>query len=94
MAINTQGRAHFFGPNGEQRIFEDGEEVPKGWRDHPFEKAKHPFDGDGDGEPGGGASGGDKDELRDLRAEYQKVVGKRPYNGWDADTLREKIAAA
>lgn len=29
-----------------------------------------------------------------LRAEYQRVVGKKPYNGWNADTLREKIAAA
>lgn len=35
-----------------------------------------------------------KDELAELRAEYQEVVGKRPFYGWDADTLREKIAEA
>ena len=33
-------------------------------------------------------------ELADLRAEYQRRVGKRPFNGWNATTLREKIAAA
>lgn len=27
--------------------------------------------------------------LRDL---YEEVVGKRPFNGWDAETLSEKIA--
>lgn len=35
-----------------------------------------------------------EDELAELRAEYQKAVGKRAYHGWDADTLREKIAEA
>lgn len=35
-----------------------------------------------------------KDELAELRAEYQEVVGKRPFYGWDAVTLREKIAEA
>lgn len=30
------------------------------------------------------------DALRDL---YEEVVGKRPFNGWDAKTLSEKIAA-
>ena len=34
------------------------------------------------------------DELTDLRAQYQDAVGKRAYHGWDADTLREKIAEA
>jgi len=32
--------------------------------------------------------------LTALRAEYQEVVGKRPFHGWDADTLREKITEA
>ena len=36
----------------------------------------------------------DDKELSALRAEYQETVGKRPYHGWDADTLREKIAEA
>lgn len=34
------------------------------------------------------------DDLTALRAEYQDVVGKRAYHGWDADELREKIAEA
>lgn len=33
-----------------------------------------------------------EDELAELRSEYQEAVGKRAYHGWDADTLREKIA--
>ena len=35
-----------------------------------------------------------EDELADLRAQYQDAVGKRAYHGWDAGTLREKIAEA
>jgi hypothetical protein len=27
-----------------------------------------------------------------LRQEYQAKFGKKPFNGWDAATLREKIA--
>ncbi|MCG5483667.1 MAG: hypothetical protein KK482_08090 [Sinorhizobium meliloti] len=33
-------------------------------------------------------------DLTALRKEYQKVAGKRPFNGWDAETLRSKIAEA
>lgn len=33
------------------------------------------------------------EELAGLRAEYKKVKGKKPFNGWDADTLREKMGA-
>jgi hypothetical protein len=29
-----------------------------------------------------------------LRAEYKRIVGKAPFNGWDETTLRAKIAAA
>lgn len=32
--------------------------------------------------------------LKRLRADYQRVTGKRPYHGWDAATLRTKIAEA
>lgn len=35
-------------------------------------------------------SGGD---MSALRAAYQQTIGKRPFPGWDADTLRQKIAA-
>lgn len=34
------------------------------------------------------------DDLAALRALYQEKLGKRPFNGWDAATLRAKIAAA
>lgn len=34
----------------------------------------------------------DEDDLAELRAEYQEKIGKKPYHGWDADTLREKMA--
>lgn len=32
--------------------------------------------------------------LSALRAEYQKVVGKRPFHGWDAAELRAKLDEA
>lgn len=34
------------------------------------------------------------DEITLLRAEYERVVGKRPFMGWDEAKLREKIAEA
>lgn len=34
------------------------------------------------------------DDIAALRADYQAKFDKRPFNGWDADTLREKIAEA
>lgn len=34
----------------------------------------------------------DDGNLAALRAEYQSVVGKRPYHGWDEQMLRAKIS--
>lgn len=34
------------------------------------------------------------DELSDLRAQYQEIVGKKPYHGWGADELRKRIDEA
>lgn len=34
------------------------------------------------------------ENLRALRAAYETKVGRRPFYGWDASTLREKIAEA
>lgn len=34
------------------------------------------------------------DEVAELRAEYERVVGKRPFMGWGAEALRQKIAEA
>jgi hypothetical protein len=51
------------------------------------------FDHDGDKKPGGSKKQSG-DDLPALRAEYKAKLGKAPFNGWDAATLREKIAAA
>lgn len=34
------------------------------------------------------------DDTASLRAEYQRLVSKRPFMGWDAATLKAKIAEA
>lgn len=34
------------------------------------------------------------DEITMLRAEYQRIFGKRPFMGWDKAQLREKITSA
>lgn len=34
------------------------------------------------------------DDINALRAEYKAKLGKSPFNGWNAATLKEKIAAA
>lgn len=34
------------------------------------------------------------EEISALRAAYAAAAGKKPYHGWDAATLRERIAAA
>lgn len=34
------------------------------------------------------------ENLDDLRAEYEVKMGKKPFNGWDADKLKEKMAEA
>lgn len=52
------------------------------------------FDHDGDGSPGGSSAPEPSDDLPALRAEYQAVVGRRPFPGWGAEVLREKLAAA
>ncbi len=36
----------------------------------------------------------EEDELQKLRAAYQEKIGKRPYHGWDADTIKAKMAEA
>lgn len=56
------------------------------------QEPRDPLDHDSDGRKDGSESGGDA--LKALRAEYHDVVGKRPFAGWDADTLRAKIDEA
>lgn len=55
--------------------------------------ARDPLDHDGDGRKGGAEKPEPSDDLTALRAEYTEKVGRRPFMGWDADTLRAKIAA-
>lgn len=38
-------------------------------------------------------AGADEDRAA-LRKQYQEVIGKKPFAGWDAETLRAKIAEA
>ena len=52
-----------------------------------------PLNHDGDGKKGGSPKPPEADDLSALRAEYQDKFGKRPFMGWDAVTLREKLAA-
>lgn len=58
------------------------------------EPKRHALDHDGDGKPGGSVAAEQTEDLPALRAEYQRVIGKRPFAGWDAETLKQKIAAA
>lgn len=55
-----------YGPDGEAAIFDDEDDVPAGWVDHPSkvkggDKAAYveadPLDHDGDGSPGGSPAG-------------------------------------
>ncbi len=51
------------------------------------------LDHDGDGAPGGSVAPADpKEELDALRARYKQLAGKGFFPGWDAATLRAKIA--
>ncbi|MDX3929244.1 MAG: hypothetical protein QHC90_26015 [Shinella sp.] len=34
------------------------------------------------------------DLITELRQQYHDAVGKRPFHGWDAETLQAKIAEA
>jgi len=34
------------------------------------------------------------EDIADVRAEYERVVGKRAYHGWDIPTLRQKMVEA
>jgi hypothetical protein len=53
---------------------------------------KPQLDHDKDGGAGGSVTA--PGDLTALRAEYKRVLGKKPFNGWDADTLKAKIEEA
>lgn len=83
--------AWYYGPRGGAAVFEREEDVPGGWLDHPF---ADPLDHDGDGKKGGSPKPEQTDDLPALRKEYEQLKGKKPFSGWDAATLREKIPEA
>lgn len=54
-----------------------------------------PLDHDRDGKPGGSTAPDDpKEALRAKRAEYQLVMKKRPFSGWDIDELNRRMDEA
>jgi hypothetical protein len=78
-------------------IVRDAEEqkaaVAEGWMLRPdSEPGISPMDHDRDGGMGGSEHQGGTD-IPALRADYEALAGKRPFNGWDEATLREKIAS-
>ncbi len=54
----------------------------------------HPLDHDRDGRKGGAPKPEASADLTAARALYEEAVGKRPFYGWDVDTLMAKIAEA
>jgi|GEM_PF-7106339 len=54
----------------------------------------HPLDHDGDGRKGGSKPADKSDDVQRLRAEYQELVGKRAYHGWDVVELQRRIDEA
>ncbi len=52
------------------------------------------FDADGDGSPGGCKAPDHTEELKALRAAYFAKFNKRPFMGWNAESLAAKIAEA
>jgi hypothetical protein len=73
---------------GDARLFEK-----HGWAEEAKRRARRPqLDHDKDGNEGGSAS--PAEDMTALRAEYEAKLGKRPFNGWDAAALRQKIADA
>jgi len=49
---------------------------------------------EGEGSKDGGSKPADGEDLSTARTRYLEVVGKRPFNGWDLETLNAKIAEA
>lgn len=63
-----------------------------GWAsDKKPRRAKPQLDHDHNGSAGGSQKQAG-DDVAPLRQEYQAKFGKKPFNGWDAATLRAKIA--
>lgn len=91
----TEWPRHVHNPKtGQWRVFRSLAEIPQDWIDAIKAPPRDPLDHDGGGRKGGSPKTEPAADVPALRAEYQALVGKRPFPGWDADTLRAKIAAA
>jgi hypothetical protein len=65
-----------------------------GWASESKPRRPRPqLDHDGDGKAGGSAKQ-TGDEVAALRKAYEDKFGRKPFNGWDAAKLREKLAGA
>lgn len=55
---------------------------------------RDPLNHDGDGRKGGSRNPAASGELAMLRAEYKRITGRRPFNGWDVAELNAKLVEA
>jgi hypothetical protein len=58
------------------------------------EAGPDPLDSENAVRKGGSKRPSVADELAVLRAEYKRITGRRPFNGWDAAELTAKLAEA
>lgn len=94
LATFTEWPRHVHNPRtGQWRVFKSMAEIPPDWIAAIKAGPLDPLDHDGDGVRGGSPRP-EGDDLPALRAEYQSLVGKRPFMGWAADELRRRIAEA
>ncbi|MEN0652387.1 MULTISPECIES: hypothetical protein [Hyphobacterium] len=78
---------------------EDADDSEDDATDEPGEEDASSDDGETVGVPDEGdaesaAEPAQEEDRAALRAEYTEKFGTKPYNGWDAATLRQKIAEA
>lgn len=71
--------------------------APTRLNESDFDPARHrlwrdPLDHDHDGRKGGSLKQDLSDDLAEARRAYAETFGKRPFHGWDAETLRKMIA--
>lgn len=77
-----------------RRAVPDEQEVTPVSEDGATPDRCEPLDHDGDGGTGGSVAPETSADLKVLRAQYQEIVGKKPFAGWDAEELRRRITAA
>ena len=68
--------------------------IPAALKTRVMKANRDPLDHDDNGRKGGAPKPEQSEDLFDLRAQYERVVGRRPFMGWDAAELRKRIANA